>query len=80
MQEGIQNLPQLKERKSEVNNLLVTIVTDMQEKQVRVTPLRQKLSAASSEKSQLKEKNRVKVNQMQKKLDAYRRMDHDING
>ncbi|XP_065361714.1 DNA repair protein RAD50 [Calliphora vicina] len=79
LQEGIQNLPQLKERKSELSNLLVTMLAEMQEKQTRVAPLKQQLSAANSEKSQLKEKNRVKINQMQKKLDNFRRMDHDIN-
>ncbi|XP_023303627.2 DNA repair protein RAD50 [Lucilia cuprina] len=79
LQEGIQNLPQLKERKAELSNLLVAMLAEMQEKQAKVSPLKQQLTAASAEKSQLKEKNRIKINQMQKKLDTFRRMDHDIN-
>lgn len=79
LQEGIQNLPQLKERKTELSNLLVTMLTEMQEKQAKISPLKQQLSAANTEKNQLKQKNRDKINLMQKNLDSYRRMDHDIN-
>lgn len=78
LQEGIQNLPQLKERQTELNNLLVTIAADILESQGKVAPLKSQLSATQSEKSKLKEANRVKVNQMQKKLDNFKRMDHDI--
>lgn len=73
-------MPQLKERKSELSNQLAAIVTEMQEKQSRVLPLKQQLTATASEKVKLKESNRAKINQMQKKLDNYNRMDHDING
>ena len=78
LQEGIQNLPQLKERQNELNDLLVTIAVDIQETQGKVSPLRLQLNSAMSEKTQLKESNRVKVNQMQTKLDNFKRMDDDI--
>ncbi|TMW43632.1 hypothetical protein DOY81_011286, partial [Sarcophaga bullata] len=79
LQEGVQNLPQLKERQSELNNLLVAIATEIQEKQGKVSPLKQQLNTTNAEKVQLKVKNREKINQMQKRLEAYKRMDHEIN-
>ena len=80
LQEGVQNLPQLKERQSELNNLLVAIVTEIQEKQSKVSPLKQQLNLTNTEKAQLKVKNREKINQMQKRLEGYKRDDHEING
>lgn len=78
LQEGIQNLPQLKERQTELNNLLVTTATNIQETQGKVPPLRLQLKAAITEKTQHKESNRVKVNQMQSKLYMFKKIDDDI--
>lgn len=78
MQEGIQNLPQLQERQTELQNLLVTIAVEAQENQAKVGPLKTQLNTAIKEKSQNKESNRVKVNQMLMKLDTLKRMDQDI--
>lgn len=78
LQEGIQNLPQLKERQDELNELMVTMAVDIQESQGKVAPLKQQLNSAITEKSQQKETNRRKVDQMQTKLDTLKRMDHDI--
>ncbi|XP_073838783.1 DNA repair protein rad50 [Musca autumnalis] len=78
LQEGIQNLPQLQERQTELQNLLVAIATEAQENQGKVGPLKTQLNTAIKEKSQNKESNRVKVNQMLMKLDTLKRMDQDI--
>lgn len=78
LQEGIQNLPQLQERQTELNQLLVALAVEMQENQGKVGPIKLQLTAAIKEKSQNKESNRVKVNQMLMKLDTFKRMDQDV--
>lgn len=78
LQEGIQNLPQLQERQTELSQLLVALAVEMQENQSKVGPIKLQLTAAIKEKSQNKESNRVKVNQMLMKLDTFKRMDQDV--
>ncbi|XP_013113614.2 DNA repair protein RAD50 [Stomoxys calcitrans] len=78
LQEGIQNLPQLQERQTELSQLLVALVTEMQDNQGKVGPIKSQLSATIKEKSQQKDSNRVKVNQMLMKLDTFKRMDQDV--
>uniref|UniRef100_A0A1A9WRR6 Zinc-hook domain-containing protein n=1 Tax=Glossina brevipalpis TaxID=37001 RepID=A0A1A9WRR6_9MUSC len=79
LQEGAQSLPALEARQKEIRELLRTTSTEIGEKQSKVTPLNDKLTTAIKEKEKLKEGNRLMINEMQKKVDNLKRIEHDIH-
>ncbi|XP_033233234.1 DNA repair protein RAD50 [Drosophila pseudoobscura] len=78
LQEGLQSLPQLKERLNELIQLLVTITTEISELKAKIQPLKQKLRAAIDEKERLKEAERKKLSQLNSKYNSYKSTDQDI--
>ncbi|XP_022217718.2 LOW QUALITY PROTEIN: DNA repair protein RAD50 [Drosophila obscura] len=78
LQEGLQSLPQLKERQTELTQRLVTITTEISELKAKIQPLKQKLRAAIDEKERLKEAERTKLSQLNAKYNSYKSTDQDI--
>ncbi|EDW01461.1 DNA repair protein RAD50 [Drosophila grimshawi] len=78
LKEGEQSLPQFKERQDELSNLLIALTAEISELESKIRPLKQRLSSALSEKARLKESERVKLSEMQKKYQEYKSTDQDI--
>ncbi|KAL9901861.1 DNA repair protein RAD50 [Glossina fuscipes] len=79
LQEGVQSLPSLEARQKEIHELSKTTASEIEENQSKVAPLNDKLIAAIKDKDKLKESNRSTINEMQKKLDTLKRIEHDIH-
>ncbi|EDW08362.1 DNA repair protein RAD50 [Drosophila mojavensis] len=78
LQEGVQNLPQLKERLDKLTRMVIAIGTEVTELRSKLQPIKQRLGAALSEKARLKEIERVKLEQLQAKYMEYKSIDKDI--
>lgn len=78
LQEGVQSLPQLKERQVELRKQIEAIDIEIKTLQQQLQPLKQKLTDSIEEKQRLKDSNRKIVLQMQAKLDSMKNLDHDI--
>lgn len=78
LQEGVQSLPQLKERKEELSKLIESNSLEMSNSQVKVQPQKLKLKLAINEKAKLKEADRKKVAELQRKHDSHKKIDHEI--
>ncbi|XP_037948958.1 DNA repair protein RAD50-like [Teleopsis dalmanni] len=78
LQEGVQSLPQLKDRQIELVNLVETVKIELQQSQAKVNPLGQKLKTAIVEKAKCKELNRKKLQQLQSKLEKHKNLNQDI--
>ncbi|KAH8376220.1 hypothetical protein KR200_003386 [Drosophila serrata] len=78
LQEGVQSLPQLKERLEKLTNFLITVATEISDLRTKILPLKQNLRAAVEEKDRLKEKERAQLAQMNSKYNSYKSTDQDI--
>lgn len=78
LQEGLQSLPQLKERYEKITTFLTTVSTEINELRSKIQPLKQDLRAAISEKERLKESERNKLAQLNSKYNSYKSTDQDI--
>lgn len=79
LQEGVQSLPSLETRQKEIRELSKTTAKEIEENQSKIAPLNDKLMAAIKDKDKVKEANRSTINEMQKKLDTLKRIEHDIH-
>ncbi|XP_017837172.1 DNA repair protein RAD50 [Drosophila busckii] len=78
LQDGVQSLPQLKERLDELTKLLITVTREIAELKAKIQPLKHNLSAAIAEKARLKEIERQKLAELNKKFNEYKSTDQDI--
>ncbi|XP_030560442.1 DNA repair protein RAD50 [Drosophila novamexicana] len=78
LQEGVQSLPQLKDRLDELTRMLITLTTEIAELRSKIQPIKQRLSAALSEKARMKESERLQLSQLQAKYQEYKSTDQDI--
>ncbi|KAH8290347.1 hypothetical protein KR054_002147 [Drosophila jambulina] len=78
LQEGVQSLPQLKERLEKLTNFLITVTTEISDLRAKILPLKQNLRAAVEEKDRLKEKERAHLAQLNSKFNSYKSSDQDI--
>jgi len=78
LQEGLQSLPQLKERFEKLKTFLITVATEISELKAKIQPLKQNLRKSIDEKERLKESERSKVAQMNTKYNSYKSTDQDI--
>ncbi|XP_017090795.2 DNA repair protein RAD50 [Drosophila bipectinata] len=78
LQEGLQSLPQLKERYEKLTTFLTTVTTEINELRAKIQPLKQDLRAAVNEKERLKESERTQLAQLNTKYNSYKSTDQDI--
>ncbi|XP_011188486.1 DNA repair protein RAD50 [Zeugodacus cucurbitae] len=78
LQEGQQSLAQLQERQTELKNLIESKTAEIKLLTTRLPTLKQKLNALVTEKNRLLEASRKRVAKMQTELNAYKKMDHEI--
>ncbi|XP_017054346.1 DNA repair protein RAD50 [Drosophila ficusphila] len=78
LQEGLQSLPQLKERLDKLQKFISTAATEISELKAKIQPLKQNLRTALEEKERLKEIERVKLAQLNNKYNSYKSTDQDI--
>ncbi|XP_016990537.1 DNA repair protein RAD50 [Drosophila rhopaloa] len=78
LQEGLQSLPQLKERLDTLNNFLNTVAVEISELKAKIHPLKLNLKSAIGEKERLKETEKVKLAQLNSKYNSYKSTDQDI--
>ncbi|KAH8253007.1 hypothetical protein KR032_003136 [Drosophila birchii] len=78
LQEGVQSLPQLKERFENVTNFLDTVATEINDLKAKILPLKQNLRAAVEEKDRVKERERAQLAQLNSKYNSYKSTDQDI--
>ncbi|XP_017008025.3 DNA repair protein RAD50 [Drosophila takahashii] len=78
LQEGLQSLPQLKERFEKLKTFLTTVTIEISELKAKIQPLKENLRKAIDEKERLKESERAKVAQLNSKYNSYKSTDQDI--
>ncbi|KAH8402366.1 hypothetical protein KR009_011576 [Drosophila setifemur] len=78
LQEGLQSLPQLKERFEKLTSLINTLTKDIGELKSKIQPLKQNLRTAIDEKERLKGREREKLVQLNSKYNSYKSADQDI--
>ncbi|XP_016953559.2 DNA repair protein RAD50 [Drosophila biarmipes] len=78
LQEGLQSLPQLKDRFEKLKTFLITIDTEISELKAKIQPLKQSLRKSIDEKERLKESERANVAQLNAKYNSYKSRDQDI--
>ncbi|XP_017079232.1 DNA repair protein RAD50 [Drosophila eugracilis] len=78
LQQGLQSLPQLKERFEKLKTFLSTVATEITELKAKIEPLKQNLRKAIEEKERLKASDRAQVDQLNSKYSSYKSTDQDI--
>ncbi|XP_004517595.1 DNA repair protein RAD50 [Ceratitis capitata] len=78
LQEGQQSLVQLQERQTELKNLIESKTAEIKILKTKLPTLKQKLSSLLAEKNRLLDASRKRVAKMQTELNAFKKMDHEI--
>lgn len=78
LREGLQSLPQLKERLEKLNSFLTTVASEISELKAKIQPLKLNLRAAIEEKERLKKSESEKLAQLNSKYNSYKSTDQDI--
>lgn len=78
LQEGVQALSQLKLRQQELSSTITVLITEIQNLQNDLLPLKTQLDRIINQKTKTKEENREKFNSAQIKLNAMKKIDDEI--
>lgn len=78
LQEGQQSLAQLQERQTELKNLIESKTAEIKLLRTKLPTLKQKLNFLVAEKNRLLEASRKRVAKMQTELNAYKKIQHEI--
>lgn len=78
LQEGVQSLPQLKERFGKLVSFVTSVTAEINDLRAKTKPLEQNLKAAVEEKDRLKERERKKLAELNTQYNSYKSTDQDI--